>query len=92
MSGRWSGGDYSGRMREYDEWDDEPVPATQFTQHTTVPADAQLMGLDRNTEEGALVAMAASLTPAKLSHRIMAWVLLLSFAVPHLLALVHEIF
>ncbi|MDQ3615097.1 MAG: hypothetical protein M3393_00405 [Actinomycetota bacterium] len=78
-------------MREYDERGDDLEPVAQFTQHTSLPADAQLMGLDRNTEEGALVAMAGSLSSAKLSHRIIAWLLLLSFAVPHLLALVQEI-
>lgn len=79
-------------MREYDERGDEPDPLRQFAQHAPLPVEAQRMGLDRNTEEGAMVAMAASLSPAKLSHRIVAWVLLLSFAVPHLLALLQEIF
>ncbi len=42
-----------------------------MTQHTHaqhgVPDDARAMGLDRNTEEGAMVAMAGSLNSAKLS-------------------------
>jgi hypothetical protein len=79
-------------MREYDEWGDEPGPTAQFTQHGNLPADAQLMGLDRNTEEGAMVAMAGSLRPAKLSHRIIASVLLIAFAVPHLGVLLEKIF
>jgi hypothetical protein len=95
-------------MREYDahDWDehaDDPYdpgsdhgddwdPITGFTSHTAMPADAQLMGLDRNTEEGALVAMSASLRPTRVSHRIMAWLLLLSFAVPYLVATLQEIF
>lgn len=90
---------YSGAVREYDglgdpreddssdDWD----PLAGYTQHTAMPADAQLMGLDRNTEEGALVAMAASLRPVRLSHRVMAWLLLLSFAVPYLVSMLQEI-
>lgn len=52
-----------------------------------VPSDAQLMGLDRNTEEGALVALAGSLSPAKPSHRLVAWMVLFSFVAPVLLAM-----
>lgn len=78
-------------MAEY-EPGDEPARGTHLIQHTCVPADAALMGLDRNTEEGALVAMAGALSPAKLSHRIVAWLLLLAFAAPHLFAMLQEIF
>lgn len=86
-------------MREDDEWSgcwshdwaEDPAAAIAFTQHPAVPADAELMGLDRNTEEGALVAMAGSLSSGKLSHRIIAWLLLLAFVLPHLLALLQEI-
>lgn len=78
-------------MREYESPHDD-VPVAGLTQHTVMPADAQLMGLDRNTEEGALVAMAASLRPTRWSHRLMAWLLLLSFAVPYLVAALREIF
>jgi len=81
----WSG-DWS------QDWDDEPGPGIAFTRHPAGPADAELMGLDRNTDEGALVAMAGSLSPTKLSHRLVAWLLLLAFVVPHLLALLQEIF
>jgi len=49
------------------------------------------MGLDRNTQEGAMIAMAGSLDPAKISHRIIAWVLILVFAGPILFGLVMEI-
>ncbi len=82
-------------MREHDGSPDDPAdldPVAGFTQHTAMPADAQLMGLDRNTEEGALVAMSASLRPTRLSHRILAWLLLLSFAVPYLVSMLQEIF
>ncbi|HSE08659.1 MAG TPA: hypothetical protein VLB29_08325 [Nocardioidaceae bacterium] len=84
-------------MREYDEppegpgpWDDEPVELIapeDFLGSDGLPLDARQMGFDRNTEEGALLALAGSLNPGKLSHRIVAWVLLAGFAVPLLLGL-----
>jgi hypothetical protein len=49
------------------------------------------MGLDRNTEEGALVALAASLDPGKMSHKIIAWVLLFVVTAPVMLGLLQEI-
>ncbi len=57
-----------------------------------VPDDARLMGLDRNTEEGAMVAMAGSLRPAKLAHRVVAWAILTSFLGPPLFGVFHRIF
>jgi hypothetical protein len=47
------------------------------------------VGLDRNTEEGALVAFAGSLRPRNSLHRVIAWVLLLSFGLPVVLGLLH---
>jgi hypothetical protein len=47
------------------------------------------VGLDRNTEEGALVAFAASLRPQKIWHRAIAWVLLIAFGFPVVLGLLH---
>ena len=89
---------YSGAMREYDgrpegldPWDDEPmelIAPEDFLGPNGIPHDARRMGFDRNTEEGALIALAGSLNPAKLSHRIVAWVLLAAFAMPLLLGLV----
>jgi hypothetical protein len=84
-------------MREYDErpegrdpWDDEPpelIAPEDFLGPNGLPLDARRMGFDRNTEEGALIALAGSLNPAKLSHRVVAWVLLVAFAVPLMLGL-----
>lgn len=90
-------------MREYDERDDahgldpdegpiELITPEDFLGHNGIPTDARRMGLDRNTEEGALVALAASLNPGKLSHRIVAWVLLIAFAIPLLLGLVRPMY
>lgn len=88
---------YSGTMREYDErpedaepGDDEPpelITPEDFLGPDGIPWDARLMGFDRNTEEGALIALAGSLDPAKLSHRIVAWVLILGFAIPLMLGI-----
>ena len=67
-----------------------------MTQHTHaqhgVPDDARAMGLDRNTEEGAMVAMAGSLSSAKLSHRVVAWAVLVSLIGPLLFGLLHQFF
>lgn len=85
-------------MREYDErpegpdgWDDEPVELItpeDFLGTDGIPVDARLMGFDRNTEEGALIALAGSLDPAKRSHKVVAWVLLVAFAIPLALGMV----
>jgi len=72
--------------------DDAPV-LTQLTHSMQgIPDDARMLGLDRNTQEGALVAMAGSLNGAKLSHRIVAWALLVAFVGPGLVSLLHNIF
>jgi len=68
--------------------DDDPTGqrATAWAVHG-IPEDAQRMGLDRNTVEGSLVSMAGSLSGARRSHKVVAWVLLLVFAGPILLTL-----
>lgn len=88
-------------MREYDERpDDQPldpfgegpvelIRPEDFLGPNGIPLDAKRMGFDRNTEEGALIALAGSLNPAKRSHRIVAWVLLVTFAAPLMLGLTH---
>ena len=57
--------------------------------HALRSADARRLGLDRNTEEGALLAFSSALRPDKRVHRAVAWVLLLAFGVPVVLALLH---
>ncbi len=57
--------------------------------HALRSPDARRLGLDRNTEEGALLAFSGSLRADRTSHRIVAWVLLAAFGVPVLLALLH---
>jgi hypothetical protein len=44
--------------------------------------DARRIGLDRNTEEGALLAFSGSLRPDRPLHRVVAWVLLLAIGFP----------
>lgn len=91
-------------MREHDEdtgesgddpFDEGPVELIapeDFLGGNGIPTDARRMGLDRNTEEGALIALAGSLDPGKLSHKVVAWVLLVAFAVPLLLGLVRPMY
>ena len=40
------------------------------------PADAQRMGIDRWSDDAGLIAIASSLDSRKLSHKIVAWVML----------------
>jgi hypothetical protein len=56
-----------------------------------IPDDARRLGLDRYTEEGALVAMAGSLTSSKPAHRLVAWIALIAFVAPLLLAMLGAI-
>ena len=58
----------------------------------SLPSDAQRLGLDRNTEEGAMIGMAGSLNASKPSHRLIAWVLLAAFGLPLVYTLLVEIF
>ncbi len=75
-----------------DEGYDERPPLVHTGSQVGIPRDAQLMGFDRNTEEGALIAMAGSLSAAKRSHKIVAWILVVAFALPLLLTLWYELF
>ena len=57
--------------------------------HQLGTQDARRIGLDRNTEEGALVAFSSALRPTNPLHRLVAWVLLAAFGLPALFALLH---
>jgi hypothetical protein len=78
-------------MPEDDDTGAELIRPEDFLASDRFPGDARRLGLDRNTEEGALIALAASLDPGKLSHKIIAWVLLFVFAAPLLLGVAQEI-
>jgi len=82
--------EYDGRPEGLDPWDDdgvELITPEDFVGPSGIPADARRMGFDRNTEEGALIALAGGLDPAKASHKVVAWVLLVAFALPLLMGL-----
>ncbi|MDX6261164.1 MAG: hypothetical protein QOH84_2852 [Kribbellaceae bacterium] len=51
------------------------------------PEDAKRIGLSRHTEEGAVVHFVANLDRAKPGHKMMAWILLVTFATPALYTL-----
>jgi hypothetical protein len=51
------------------------------------PEEAKRMGLSRHTEEGAVLDFASSLDGAKPGHKMMAWILLVTFAAPALYTL-----
>ncbi len=77
-------------MEEYDEPEIELIEPEDFLAPNPFPADARRMGFDRYSEEGAMIALAASLNPAKATHRIMAWVMLVVVMTPVLLSLWYE--
>lgn len=64
--------------------DDDPQP---WSPDGHIPSDAKRMGLNANVPDGALLEFAGALDGAKLSHRVVAWVLLVAFAAPALLTL-----
>ncbi|CAN5498159.1 MAG: hypothetical protein H0V23_14115 [Nocardioidaceae bacterium] len=68
-------------MNEPDPREPLDPPLVQSTA-AGIPPDARRMGFDRNTEQGALLALTGSLDPAKPGHKVVAWLLLLSVAVP----------
>lgn len=68
----------------------ESVPHLSYQQ--PLPSDAARMGLDRNTEEGAIIAMAGNLNPTKPSHRMIAWIMLAAITVPVVYTIIVEIF
>ena len=47
-----------------------------FLPRSPFPADAQRMGIDRWSDDAAMIAIASSLDSRKLSHRVIAWLML----------------
>jgi len=76
-------------MEEYDE-SFELIEPEDFLAPNPFPVDARRMGFDRYSDEGAMIALAASLDPAKITHRIVAWVMLIAVMTPLLLTLWYE--
>ncbi len=71
---------------------DDTEPVLHFHRTEALPEDATRLGLDRNTQEGAMLAMAGSLNGGKPLHRLVAWLVLLSLTLPLLLTLVYGVF
>ena len=73
-------GGYSSDMREHDEPEEtglELIQPEDFLARSPFPADAQRMGIDRWSDDAGMIALAASLDSRKLSHKIVAWLMLL---------------
>ena len=81
-------------MPQVDEPDDsdlELIRPEDFLAASPFPLDAQRMGIDRWSDEAGMIAIAASLNPAKTSHKIVAWLMLLAVVVPLVLNLWFEL-
>jgi hypothetical protein len=57
-----------------------------------LPFEHQQLGLTPHTEEGALLQFAANLDSSKKLHVVIAWLLLVAFALPPLLAIASLLF
>jgi len=72
-------------MQEYDE-EPELIAPEDFLPGNPFPLDAQRMGIDRWTGDGGcMLAIAANLNHAKTSHKVVAWLMLLTVTVPLLI-------
>ena len=65
-----------------------PPDALADERPDTRPEEARRMGLSRHTEEGAVLQFASSLDGDKPGHKMMAWILLVTFAAPALYTLI----
>lgn len=68
-------------MQGHEERDEdrvELIAPEDFLPRSPFPADAQRMGVDRWSDDAGMIAIASSLDSRKLSHRIVAWVLLIA--------------
>jgi hypothetical protein len=63
---------------EPDEPDLELIRPEDFLARNPFPPDAQRMGIDRWSDDAGMIAIASSLDSRKLSHKIVAWLMLLS--------------
>ena len=65
--------------------------AAAVWQPPRMPVDQARLGLDRNTVEGAWIEFASALDRSRLSHRLIAWVLLVLLLIPVGLAIVQQL-
>jgi hypothetical protein len=56
----------------------ELIEPEDFLPRNPFPLDAQRMGIDRWSDDAGMIAIAASLDSSKLSHKIIAWVMLIA--------------
>jgi hypothetical protein len=61
-----------------DRTDYELIEPEDFLAANPFPLDAQRMGIDRWSDDAGMIAIAASLDSRKLSHKIVAWVMLVA--------------
>ena len=85
------GTDDPGHAEDPDDSDLELIEPEDFLPRNPFPLDAQRMGIDRWSDDAGLIAIAASLDPGKVSHKIVAWLMLLAVTVPLLLNLWWEL-
>ena len=73
-------------MQGVDDWDDpegadvELIEPEDFLPRNPFPVDAQRMGIDRWSDDAGLIAIASSLDSSKRSHKVVAWLMLLSLS------------
>ncbi len=79
-------------MYDDEDEDEDLPPINRLHSSYGIPPDARQMGLDRNVPEGAWLAFAGSLSAARPSHRLVAWLLLAAFVMPLLLTLKASLF
>jgi hypothetical protein len=70
--------------------DVELIAPEDFLPANPFPLDAQRMGIDRWSDDAGLIAIASSLDSRKLSHKIVAWVMLVAITFPLLVNLWYE--
>ena len=72
------GTDDPGHAEDPDDSDLELIEPEDFLPRHPFPLDAQRMGIDRWSDDAGMIAIASSLDSRKLSHKIVAWVMLLA--------------
>lgn len=68
-------------MQDQDDPDREELELIRpedFLARNPFPVDAQRMGIDRWSDDAGMIAIASSLDSRKLSHKIIAWVMLIA--------------
>ena len=76
------GTDDPGHAEDPDDSDLELIEPEDFLPRNPFPLDAQRMGIDRWSDNAGLIAVAASLDPAKRWHKLIAWLMLSCVTVP----------